>query len=96
MDTGLLPVVTEAGLSAELGPDRSQVLRHQPVLPDPAYPGDFGSSGVEFCFALTSRFLSSSSVKSREIAMNLKPNGISREKLDPLPGETSTVMCMFL
>jgi hypothetical protein len=40
--------------------------------------------------------LCSSSEKSRETAINLKPSGISREKLEPLPGDTSTVMCEFL
>ena len=39
---------------------------------------------------------SSSSVKSFEMAMNRKPSGISREKLEPLPGDTSTVICEFL
>ena len=41
-------------------------------------------------------FFNSSSVRSRDTAMNLKPSGISSEKLAPLPLETSTVMCMFL
>ena len=53
LDTDLLPVVTEAGLPAELDNDPGQVLRHQPVLPDPAFPDDFGRGGDEFCFALT-------------------------------------------
>jgi hypothetical protein len=45
-------ITAEAGLPAELDNDRGQVLRHQPVLPDPAFPGDFGRGGHEFCFAL--------------------------------------------
>lgn len=35
------------------------------------------------------------SVKIREMAINLKPIGISKEKLDPRPSETSTVMCEY-